>query len=100
MLPIGFERNLAERRGDDRTAAVGGDESRHFTATAALEEENSESLKTWCLPAHAHRKPLFALGSMWIRFPPFRFRTSRITHNRGMSAGTSTVADLPLTFNV
>ena len=28
---------------------------------------------------------------------PFSFRTSRITHNRGMSAGTSTVLDRPFT---
>src|SRR5580704_483161 len=28
---------------------------------------------------------------------PFSFRTSRITHNRGMSAGTSTVLDCPFT---
>src|ERR1700735_5322201 len=30
-------------------------------------------------------------------FVPFSFRTSRITHNRGMSAGTSTVVDRPFT---
>src|SRR6202051_926013 len=28
---------------------------------------------------------------------PFSFRTSRITHKRGMSAGTSTVVDRPFT---
>src|SRR5208282_6728690 len=28
---------------------------------------------------------------------PFSFRTSRITHNRGISAGTSTVLDRPFT---
>src|SRR5271154_2129319 len=28
---------------------------------------------------------------------PFSFKTSRITHNRGISAGTSTVLDRPLT---
>ena len=33
-------------------------------------------------------------------FVPFRFRTSRITHRRGMSAGTSTVVVFPLTFKV
>ena len=33
-------------------------------------------------------------------FVPFRFRTSRITHRRGMSPGTSTVVERPLTFNV
>ena len=31
---------------------------------------------------------------------PFRFRTSRITHSRGISAGTSTVVDRPFTFKV
>ena len=31
---------------------------------------------------------------------PFRFRTSRRAHNRGMSAGTSTVVAFPLTFKV
>ena len=33
-------------------------------------------------------------------FVPLRFRTSRITHSRGMSAGTSTVVVLLLTFRV
>jgi len=31
---------------------------------------------------------------------PFRSRTSRKTQSRGMSAGTSTVAALPLTVNL
>src|SRR5271170_7295086 len=30
-------------------------------------------------------------------FVPFSFRTSRITHKRGISAGTSTVLDRPFT---
>src|ERR1700689_1849612 len=30
-------------------------------------------------------------------FVPFSFRTSRMAHNRGMSAGTSTVVDRPFT---
>src|ERR1700722_8813040 len=30
-------------------------------------------------------------------FVPFSFRTSRITHSRGISAGTSTVLDRPFT---
>src|SRR3979411_683714 len=33
-------------------------------------------------------------------FVPLRSRTSRNTHSRGMSAGTSTGDDFPLTFNV
>ena len=31
---------------------------------------------------------------------PFRLRTSRMTQSSGMSAGTSTVVDFPLTVNV
>ena len=33
-------------------------------------------------------------------FVPFRSSTSRSTHSRGMSGGTSTVVDRPFTFNV
>src|SRR4051812_40146821 len=33
-------------------------------------------------------------------FVPFKSRTSRSTHSSGMSAGTSTVFDVPLTLNV
>ena len=42
---VRFDRHLAERRGDNRTAAVGGDEGRHLTTAAALEKEDVEPLK-------------------------------------------------------
>jgi hypothetical protein len=35
-----------------------------------------------------------------LDFVPLRSRTSRRTQSKGMSAGTSTVDDFPLTFNV
>ena len=86
------------RRDDDRAVLirlVAVHEVRALRATVAARRWHDRIAVPLTCTVHA---PHCAMPQP--NFVPFMSRTSRSTQSRGMSAGTSTVVDFPLTLNV